>query len=348
MNWKINNWKEKAIYGASVILSKLINGKRNINAFTPKKIVCIKLDEIGDLCYCLHVFDLLKQAYPNAQITVLCKPFAVNLLANNPNIHLATSLWSDITDNYDTIIDLRGNWKSIFHAILNMPKIRLDRGTIRLRNKKAGKHPHEVITNLQIISPLLKEIPEQLLPKIYIANETNNKVIDYLKNEYIQKFVVFHTGARKKLRQWSQQNFAQLAIYLKNNFDFEILFVGDSSDVEYINEIQQLINFKTHNTAGLFNLVELASLIKKSELYVGNESGPLCIAAISGAKTLGLFGPGEPNVFYPYGTHTAYIHHVLSCNPCDQIKCVNPTNTCMQMITQNEVIIACNKLLSLG
>jgi ADP-heptose:LPS heptosyltransferase len=346
MKWKIFTWKEKAIYASSMLLSKFINANKNFSQQQPNRILCIKLDEIGDLCYSLHVFQLLKQSHPQAEITLLCKPFAVSLVAKDPNIDFATSHWNQITGYYDTIIDLRGNWKSMLYAIKNRPYIRLDRGTIRFKNKQAGKHPHEVYTNLQIISPLLKAIPEKPTPYIYTGKDEALKVNTFLQKEGLNNIAIFHTGARKQLRQWLPQNFAQLAIHLQSKYQLAIVFTGDQTDKQGIENIQKQIPFKTYNTAGLFNLSEFAALVKQSTLYVGNESGPLCIAAISGTKTLGLFGPGEPHVFYPYGDNTAYIHHVLDCNPCDQTHCVRPNEPCMQLITLSQVQLACAELLS--
>jgi ADP-heptose:LPS heptosyltransferase len=51
-------------------------------------------------------------------------------------------------------------------------------------------------------------------------------------------------------------------------------------------------------------------------------------------------------VFYPWGKRTAVIHHILECNPCDQIHCVHPDNTCMQRIQLQEVVKKVERLLS--
>ena len=98
-----------------------------------------------------------------------------------------------------------------------------------------------------------------------------------------------------------------------------------------------MIPFKIHTVAGEFNLLEFSALVTGAALFVGNESGPLHIASVTGAPSLGLFGPGEPHVFYPHGTKTAFLHHVLECNPCDQVHCMHPENPCIQRITMEEV-----------
>ena len=42
-------------------------------------------------------------------------------------------------------------------------------------------------------------------------------------------------------------------------------------------------------------------LIEKCNLFVGNDSGPMHIAAAQKVKTVGLFGPNLPERFWPYG-----------------------------------------------
>src|SRR6186713_1752480 len=109
---------EKLIYLCSMIITKLINRDKDLRAYSFTNILCIKEDEIGDLCYSLHVFDMLKKQYPEARITLLCKPFAVSLTRDNPNIDYTTSRTEELTGDYDLIVDLRGSWWSLFHALV--------------------------------------------------------------------------------------------------------------------------------------------------------------------------------------------------------------------------------------
>jgi hypothetical protein len=68
-------WQEKLVYFASMILSKTINGNADISAYKPQHILCIKQDEIGDVCYSLHVFDMLRKQFLKPKL-----PYCVSLL----------------------------------------------------------------------------------------------------------------------------------------------------------------------------------------------------------------------------------------------------------------------------
>ncbi len=331
------NFNEKVIYALSMGLSNWINGNMNLSKPDFTRILVFKLDEIGDLCYALHVFDLLHHRYPAAQITLCCKPFSVSLVESNPNIYKVVTSVGELDGVYDLIVDLRGNLDTLRYAISHKPLARVDRGTVRYRNKKKGGHPHEVYTNLQIIEPLLHEVPETPQPQLVLPAPVIDKVNEFKAKNRLHQYAVMHAGARRMLRRWPPSGFAAIATWLRETYDFEIVFAGDTHDEELVNFIQSKIPFTTFNICGTFSLLEFAALVSQANLYIGNESGPLCIASVSGAPSLGLFGPGEPVVFYPYGKRTAYLHHVLECNPCDQVHCVHPTHPCIERISIEQV-----------
>jgi ADP-heptose:LPS heptosyltransferase len=337
-------FREKLVYFCSSILSRILNGRKNLGEIPFKNILCIKQDEIGDLCYTLHIFEMLKKQYPEANVSLLCKPFAVTLTQNDPNLNTVTDNWNALTGDYDLIIDLRGNWKSILYALRVWPKARLDRGTVRWANKNKGKHPHEVLTNLQIVEPIISPENQNTNPKIYFGEQELMKADAFLQSNQIKQFVVLHTGARKALRKWNKYDL--LAIYFHQQKNFTVIFTGDKTDVEEIENIRKKLPFTTYTIAGDFNLAEFAALVSKATLYVGNESGPLHIAAVSNIPLIGLYGPGEPFVFYPWSKKSAYIHYVLECNPCDQIHCVHSENPCIKRIQLQEVISKTETLLS--
>ena len=342
-----NGFQDKIIYACSILLSRLINRGKDPQEMDFKTILILRQDEIGDLCYSTPIFEMLRLRYPKAKISLWCRPFAVSLVQNDPNLDTVFSAKKDLEKNYDLIIDLRGGWKGMKYALLHPPKFRLERGIVRLKNKRKGQHPHEMQTSFEIIQSILK--PETILPnpKIYCSTEDENQSINFIEKYQLKHFAIFHTGARRVLRMWPSERFAELAIHVKKQYGFDIVFIGDKNDVAAINSIRNLIPFTTFSAAGELSLSALASFTKNASLYVGNESGPLHIAALSNIPCLGLYGPGEPFVFYPYGKKSAVLHHILPCNPCNQIHCVHPENPCIGRITLEEVnekIIALMKL----
>jgi heptosyltransferase-3 len=331
-------YKWKIIYFFSWLTSLLINNFKNPRKQVIKKILVIRLDEIGDMVTTLPVFDYLKEKFPDAEITVWCLTLTAQLLKHNSKISKIVSSEKELTGNYDLIVDLRGDFKTMKYALTNFAKIRLDRGTVRFRNKFfLPKHPHEVFTNLQTLEAIIGEIKEDVKINLPFGKENENVAVQFLERNSISKFVIFHTGARKLLRRLPGDKFAAVATYLKAKFQTEIVFVGSNDELDDIKKIQDQIKFQTYIFNG-FSLLDFAALSSKAILMIGNESGPMHLSAAVNIPVIGLFGPGEPHVFAPYGKKTTFIHHQLECNPCDQIHCAHPEFTCMQRITVEEIV----------
>jgi ADP-heptose:LPS heptosyltransferase len=339
------NLKEKFKLTSSMIVSRLINGVGNPARYDFESILCIKTDEIGDMCYAMHVFEMLNKQFPNAEITVLCKPFNKPLLENS-YIKIVETEWKNLKNNYDLIIDLHTTWKSIFFSLKKWPKIRLDRGTVRFADAIKGLYPHEVETNYKVVRPIIDDKNKTLNPKIILSNADIEAASSFISVNNLQRFALIHTGARRILRKWPAEKFIELGAYLYHNLNLQVVFTGDKSEEEEINNIQHQLSFPTFNTVRSLSLTGLAALMKHAAIYIGNESGPLHIAAISQLPSIGLYGPGPQYIFYPYGEKTAVIHHVLPCNPCDQLHCVLPDNPCIKRISVDEVLSKINLLLT--
>ncbi len=54
---------------------------------------------------------------------------------------------------------------------------------------------------------------------------------------------------------------------------------------------------------GRADLLTAGAVLKRSCLFVGNDTGLMHIAAASGAPTLGLFGPSRVSEYAPWGKH---------------------------------------------
>ncbi len=183
MPLKLN--KEQFYFFASALISGFIN------FIKPKKpvqsILVIKLDEIGDMVYALHILEHLKNQYPDAPITLLCKPFVKPLVQNNPAI---SNIIHEIplTSKFELIVELRGNWDTLKYALRKMPFKRLDRGTVRLNNKLHGGQKHEVITNFEVIESLLPKGTTPLVPKIICDENSKEFVYEFIIEKKASKF----------------------------------------------------------------------------------------------------------------------------------------------------------------
>lgn len=300
-----------------------------------RSILVVKLDEIGDMVNALHVFPLLANAYPQASITLWCKPMNLPLVRNFDELTSIITDAQDLEKHYDLRIDLRGNEHSLKLAKQDASAIYIGRGMARL--KHMGRQEHEIQTNLNILNPVIKGSSFiGLLPSFRFTKTEMEEVDEFLKN--IQSsFVVLHTGARDPARRWPEERFMQLIQYLIEEKKLKVLIGGGPDERSGVAAFIAKSQVDAVNICGQFNINAFAYLCSKAKLFVGNESGPLHLSWVSGCKSVGLFGPGVPRVFYPLGEQNKVIHHFQGHAPG------NPES--MLKITIEEVVEACNQLL---
>jgi ADP-heptose:LPS heptosyltransferase len=107
-----------------------------------------------------------------------------------------------------------------------------------------------------------------------------------------------------------------------------------------------MLGFETFTYMEGRSIRYLIPLLAQASLMIGNESGPMHLASATGCPTIGLFGPGEPEIFSPKAENFQALHVKLPCNPCGQIRCVVPDNPCMNRIAVDDVMSAVRDLLS--
>jgi len=334
--------QEKILYALNALTSHMyawLKGHPSqIKREEVKHIVCVKLDEIGDMVTALHVFDLLKMRFPEAQITVVCKHFVGSLLGNNQNIHRVVNK-IDTTVKADVWVELRGTWLTWFKSLFCGAKYRVDRGSIRFQQR--GNQPHETITNYRIIEPFLagaKLEMDSVQTQLYL-NEQELEEVEIVATKLgisdANKVCLIHPGGRSLLRRWPVDRFQKI-IKLLDSLGFHCIVFGSKEESDLLHQFEslntKLVIWETRESLRVFY-----GILKKVHLFLGNESGPLQIADFAGVPSVGLFGPGVQNVFYPKGEKSRVIHKVLPCNPCDQKNCVRFENRCMLQITTEEV-----------
>lgn len=86
-------------------------------------------------------------------------------------------------------------------------------------------------------------------------------------------------------------------------------------------------------------LGQLAALLARSDLYVGNDSGVTHLAAALGVSTLALFGPSDVRRWTPRGPSVTVLSRKVPCSPCTvpvMKSCAH--RSCLTTLETSEVI----------
>jgi len=156
-------------------------------------------------------------------------------------------------------------------------------------------------------------------------------------------------GPNAVYKQWPPERFLETANHLASRRGARILLVGNAQEESLCRTIAD--GLKTPPLAiQSTSLLFLAGLLKRCDLVIGNDSGPMHLAASVGTKTVTIFGPVDADVYGPLsdGAESRVAALGLACRPCYQGFRFPPCpwdNACLKQLTSSQVIAATEELL---
>lgn len=348
----------------SAIVQWLFYSNRLHADFTPKRILVVKLDHIGDVLLATPVFSNLRLAYPDIELHALCGKWSRVILENHPNVDQVIEynspafcrsgkpttikntlrLFKQLRDQkYDMLIELRGDWRIVWFSLLRSTPNRLCRASLQIAHKCGFPRLsglHETTRNLDVLNHAGIQTP--LYNTTFAISDEDAQWVNNLfaenKIEIERQIISIHPGSPIALKRWQPERFAVLADWLIEQKGAQILFVGVQDEISIIKHIKKLMRGNSLNIAGQTTIPQLASILQKSNVFIGNDSGPMHLAAAVGTKTIGLYGPGDPRRFGPVGENCLTIQKNHDCSLPFAGKDRYGVDGCMSKILVSDVI----------
>ena len=160
-------------------------------------------------------------------------------------------------------------------------------------------------------------------------------------------------GAAHPKRRWSIARFAEVGRALQRDHGAHIVIVGGSSDVEAQTELLQHLEPAATGLAGLLTLRESAAVLEQCQLFIGNDSAPMHLAAAVGVSCVEIschpaggdpLHNNAPERFGPWGVPSVIVRPDAAVPPCTS-NCAAATPHCILAITPTMVLDAAGTLL---
>jgi ADP-heptose:LPS heptosyltransferase len=168
---------------------------------------------------------------------------------------------------------------------------------------------------------------------------------------YPGPWIGVHSSGGRESKQWHLDRFAEVARTLAHERDATIVLTGSPADRPLVDAVKRgLGGVRVIDAAGELDLVVLAALLAKLELFVTSDTGPMHLAAAVGTPVVALFGPADPRRYGPLVHQRRVVRVDLPCSPCGQVRlpperCRGHVPDCMDGITVGAVVTAANELL---
>jgi len=304
---------------------------------SPKAILWIRLDRIGDLVMSLPALLALRRRFPNARIDVVTQSPNLPLFENVEGIDHVYA-YDDSTHRnrgesktglldyirlvatlrkakFDWVIDSRGDDAARRLAYATGVTVRIGQfpsiyefnpasvwGLLMNYPVKLEALRHASDNSLQVLRNAGIEADRQgnLLT---IKDEKLAEMVTVLQEMGVKsKFAVVHASSRDRLRMWLPDRMAAVIDHLVEQHDLFVVITGATADKDDNNEICKYVRNSDCivNAAGAFSLEQLPALMTIARLLVTVDTGPMHIAATVSTPIVALFRPIYADMHYPF------------------------------------------------
>ena len=304
------------------------------------KILFICSNLIGDTILSSGAINHIINQNQEAKLTFVVGPTAAPLLKNYKNIENIIIFkkrklnlhWLDIFQKtcsikWDIIVDFRSSALSLL---------------LKNNKKYIFKKLHSIHHIQQLNSSFGFECSNLLIPT---SDDEANKVNNHLDNSF--KHVVIFPGGNWTPKLWSAENYNEtmkLLIDTYNNVKF--ILVGSLKEKDkFYNLLTK--DIKENLIIDLFgyNLTLTSAYMKKSDIFIGNDSGLMHLAVASKLRVISLFGPTNNTVYGPFGDRNFVIRTEETYDYFKSIK-IDENKSYMSSIKPEIVFKQCEKIIN--
>lgn len=328
-----------------------------------ENILIVKQDhQMGDMLCATPIFTALREAFPEAYITLIAGQKNYHVVRNHP------ALSEVIFFNKLEYLSSPKGWLAFYRKLHERPYdlgivpatvsvsvtsdmiCRLSGAPYRLGVKKLdGKeNPTSFLFNLPLeLDWREKPIHQsqrnlEILHGLDIFSENTNLSTGTTPEEddFAETFfnknlpgkktaIGFHPGAGKAGNLWGAEKFAQAANALAAQFDARIFITCGPDDLTIVEQMTRHLNAEFVVCSGL-SIGQIAALLRKMTLYIANDTGTMHLAAAMNTPTLAIFGPTDPVQWAPLG---------------DQHRCVRGEKGELAAVTVESVLSAAQEMM---
>jgi len=353
-----------------------------------KKILIANIFGIGDVLNTTPLIANLKEAHKNVSIDYLCNKRVREIAEDIPGIDSIfvyekddfVKLWKESKkkwftalfglfcdvkkQKYDAVFDFTLSREfGLFFALAGIhSRIGFDyKGRGIFLTKKIPLTAFERRHIIEYDLDLLKLSDIQITEKkmcLEADEESLTQISDYFEKKGIrsERLVTIVPGGgaswgkQAYRRRWDAENFSLVADSLSEK-GFQIAVIGDTAEKELCNKVAGGMKRAPIALRNDLSLKQYVAFLKKSQLVVCNDGGPLHITVALGTKGVFVFGPVDDKVYGPYpvtGRHKAILAYDVECRPCyyrfKLPECSNDKK-CLSEISPERVFGVCLKLL---
>ena len=319
---------------------------------------------VGDAVMTMPALEAVRENFPNADITVVARPWVIPLLETHPAVknvipyHRGKGRREDFLEilrvvrrireqNFDLAILFQNAFEAALLTFLGGIKNRVGyntdgRGFLLshgVRRRADIMKGHQVEYYLGILKGMGWEANSKD-PMLFVDPEEDERIGTMLRHHGIavEDFLVaLGPGAiYGPAKRWPSERFALIGDRAAERWGAKVLIMGSEKEKDIGAEVNKAMNHPALDLSGLTSLGGAMALIKRCGFFVTNDSGLMHVAAALQIPLVAVFGSTDPVATGPRGPFARIVQHKTDCAPCLKPECPEDYR-CMLSITPEEV-----------
>ncbi|MCK5801224.1 MAG: lipopolysaccharide heptosyltransferase I [Lentisphaeria bacterium] len=343
---------------------------------TPINILVIKPSSLGDVIHTFPAVDLIQRECPEARISWLVNDTLASVAELLPAVDEILPFrrrhfghirhWGEIPlfvrelrqRHYDIAIDFQGLLRSgLIARASGAPK------RVGFWNAREGSRfcytervmlpaniKHAVERNVFLARAALGLSMDMEIPELRMHHDYVKRAKMLLEDRHLDEgwpVLAVAPAARWASKTWPPGFFAKtLDLLLSMNDAVHVWILGADDEAQLCQSVIDKCKLaKPVNLCGETNLGTLAEMLRRSDVLLTNDSGPMHMAAALRTSTVALFGPTDPDRTGPYGPGHTVFQGKCENAPCLRRECTKRDNQCFGSISAEAVARAINERL---
>jgi ADP-heptose:LPS heptosyltransferase len=193
-------------------------------------------------------------------------------------------------------------------------------------------------------------VDAELSPAFVIPAEAHENAARLLSSAR-RPLVAVHVSGGRPIKQWDQEQFAEIARRLISVADATIVLTGSGGDRPLVDHVKQALPpARVVDVAGHVDLLTLAGILERVDVLVTGDTGPMHLATAVETPVVAIFGPSDPARYGPRGAFDRVVRVDLPCAPCNRIRlpparCEGHVPDCLALVTVDSVFNAARSVL---
>ncbi len=322
----------------------------------PLRILVTRLRYLGDVILTTPAISALAKRYPEAGIYYLAESPYASVLEGNPALAGIVALERGRFGTpraaaalrrlrITAAVDLFYNPRSALLLFLAGIPVRVG-GSRRIRRRlythiaEAPPGTRSAIAHHIAALRPLDAAAEETLPRVYLSDEERAAGRDALARHAgapDRPVIAIHPGGTWPAKRWGIDRFASLAVAMRAELGAAVVAVTGPGEEPIVRTVADAAE-RSVRPLPVMPVREAAALLAACDAVVANDGGVMHLSVALGRPTVALFGPTEPDIWFPYEGKGpfAVVTRAASCAPCHKHICEDAR--CLETITVPEVL----------